>query len=231
MATYKGEPMFAGADVSGRNYILFDFDGTLGDTTESLVARHSLALLKYGFKEEELGDVSRLAGPPSPGGYIEFYGIEGEENIERIVACYAEANEELGPETIELFEGVPEMLGRLKDAGKVLVVATSRHEEEVDFMLNDNNIRHFFDHICGQFDPNNTSKVAIMEHALELLGITSEDAVVVGDRFYDVVGAHGNNLPCVGVTYGLGGTTELEEAGCDIFVDSVPGVADLLIGE
>ena len=58
----------------------------------------------------------------------------------------------------------------------------------------------------------------------------ADEAVMVGDRFYDVVGAHGNNMPCVGVLWGQGGAEELGEAGCDLYVETAEELADLLIG-
>ena len=36
---------------------------------------------------------------------------------------------------------------------------------------------------------------------------------MVGDRSFDVIGAHANGIPCIGVTWGIGSREELEQAG------------------
>lgn len=225
------EPLFPGADVSGRTFVLIDFDGTLGDTSKSLYDLHHAALLAFGIAEEDLSDIHRLMGPPAPAGFFDNYPYEyTDENVERLNAAYAKATEQLGAEQAELYPGIAEACARLRAAGKRLVVASSRTADQVEALLKQNDALEWFDAICGQYDPTISDKVAIVAHALEELGCTADEAVMVGDRFYDVVGAHGNNMPCVGVLWGQGGAEELGEAGCDLYVETAEELADLLIG-
>lgn len=226
------EPLFQDVDLTNRDYLLIDFDGTLGDTSKSLYDLHHAALLEFGIAEEDMGDIRRLMGPPAPAGFFDSYPYEfNDENVERLNRAYAAVNEKMGPERAELYPGIAEACSRLRAAGKTLVVASSRNVEQVEALLEQNDALSWFDGICGQFDPTNSDKVAIVAHALEQLGIGADQAVVVGDRFYDVVGAHGNGIPCVGVLWGQGGIDELQSAGCDLLVETAEELADLLLGE
>ena len=44
------------------------------------------------------------------------------------------------------------------------------------------------------------------------------NTIMVGDRLHDIHGAHANGLPAIGVLWGYGSRTELEEAGADTLV-------------
>ena len=61
------------------------------------------------------------------------------------------------------------------------------------------------------------TKAQTITQALERLGTT--DAVMIGDRRFDVEGAHANGIPCIGVTWGIGSREELEAAGADTIID------------
>ena len=69
-----------------------------------------------------------------------------------------------------------------------------------------------------------------MAQALEGLGCSADEAVMVGDRFYDVEGALANDVPCVGVRYGnTSAPGELEHAGAAAVVDSVAALRRVLL--
>ena len=52
---------------------------------------------------------------------------------------------------------------------------------------------------------------------------------MVGDRKFDITGAHQMGLKAIGVTFGYGGKEELEAAGADYIVDTVEGLERLLL--
>ena len=60
---------------------------------------------------------------------------------------------------------------------------------------------------------------------------TDGPAVMVGDRRFDVVGAHENGLPAIGVLYGYGGREELENAGADYLAADLHELKQLLLQE
>ena len=71
---------------------------------------------------------------------------------------------------------------------------------------------------------------ATLADALRRSG-TDGPAVMVGDRRFDVAGAHENGLPAIGVLYGYGGREELENAGADYLAADLHELKQLLLQE
>ena len=70
----------------------------------------------------------------------------------------------------------------------------------------------------------------VVEEAIAQFGTISKDEIVmVGDRKFDVIGAHDRGLKAIGVTYGYGGREELTEAGADYLVDNVEELRKILL--
>ena len=67
----------------------------------------------------------------------------------------------------------------------------------------------------------------MMRTGLRILGVHSEDAVMIGDRFNDVEGAHAMGVPCIGIYSGAAAPGEHEAAGADAVVHSVAELAKL----
>lgn len=72
------------------------------------------------------------------------------------------------------------------------------------------------------------AKPALIRHFLGELGIDPAEAVVVGDREDDVIGAHSNGVAVVGVTYGYGTRQELRAAGAFLLCDDPRRLLELL---
>lgn len=216
--------------LSERPCVLFDFDGTLADTKPAIVDTARRVLREWGMTDDEIADPGRLVGPPFPAAFSIVYGMSDEDAAEvtrRYRAIYAK----LGLETYMLFDGMAELLQSLKAAGKRLAITTSKREETAHTMLADNGVEQLFDVIVGQTDPTRADKTTLLGDTLAALGCSADEAVMVGDRFYDVEGAAANGVPCVGVY--LGGTApkgELEAAGAAACAHSVAELGRVLLG-
>ena len=87
--------------------------------------------------------------------------------------------------------------------------------------------------VCGgSMDETRNQKDLIIQDALEALSVTDlSQAVMVGDRNLDVLGAHKNGLRCIGILYGGYGTREeLEEAQADWIAADPAEVGRILLG-
>ncbi len=216
--------------LSERPCVLFDFDGTLADTKPAIVDTARRVLREWGMTDDEIADPGRLVGPPFPAGFSLVYGMSDEDAAE-VTRRYRAIYSKLGLETYMLFDGMAELLQRLKAAGRRLAITTSKREETAHTMLADNGVEQLFDVIVGQTDPTRADKTTLLGDTLAALGCSADEAVMVGDRFYDVEGAAANGVPCVGVY--LGGTApkgELEAAGAAACVHSVEGLGKVLLG-
>ena len=221
----------AADDFSCRPYVLFDFDGTLANTRPGIVSTAREVLSAWGMSEEEMGDLGRLVGPPFPAAFTQVYGMS-EDEAREVAGRYRARYRELGPETHPLFDGLAELLESLRASGRHLAVTTSKMRDTAVRFLQDDGVYELFDEVVGQVDPARADKAHLVEDSLAAFGCTADEAVMVGDRFYDVEGALANGVPCVGVYYGdTAPAGELERAGAAACARTVAELGRILMGE
>ena len=176
------------ADAASRRLVLFDFDGTLADTVPVITRTARRVLLEHGLTDETLGDLTRLVGPPFPQAYSLVYGFSAEEAAQ-ITEEYRAIYRSLGAEAWPLFDGVRELLEALRAMGRLTAVASSKRMELVQVALADNRVTDLFDVRLGKASDAESSKAGLIRRALHELGVSAEDAVMVGDRHHDVEAA------------------------------------------
>ena len=217
-------------DLAARGCVLLDFDGTLADTRAAIVGTAERVLRERGLTEDEIGDAGRLVGPPFPAAFSQVYGMSAEEARE-VGLRYRELFTALGAASHPLFPGIRELLGDLRASGRRLALTTSRSDASARRFLEEEGIAGLFEAVVAQTDPARADKAHLVADSLAALGCPASDAVMVGDRFYDVEGARANGVPCVGARYG--GTAapgELERAGAVACACSVGELRRLLMG-
>ena len=203
-----------------KDYVLFDFDGTVFDTAEGITKCVQYALSKMGLKSE-LDELMCFAGPPLAEMFALKYGMS-EEEAKKATGYYRERYAPIGWAECRPFEGMHEMLLKLKAAGKTLAVATSKPEHLAVKILGEYGMTEDFDLICGAtLDGSRSKKWEVIEYALGKLGISAAQAIMVGDRKYDVIGAKKCGLDCVGVRFGYAEAGELEEYGA-VYIAETP---------
>lgn len=211
--------------------ILFDLDGTLTDPALGITNSVAYALEKMGITPPQRQELLKFIGPPLAGSFEKYYGLSKEDSY-RAVDIYREYFAPKGIFENTVFEGIPEMLKKLKAAGKTVALATSKPTVFADKILKHFNLFDFFDLTVGSnLDGTLTDKAEVVRVVLEGLGVTDKaTAVMVGDRSHDIVGGAKNGLKTVGVTFGYGSKTELSDAKATKIVNSVAELEELLLG-
>ena len=208
--------------------LLFDLDGTLTDSTEGIVRCLEYALERMGFDIPE--DTNKFLGPPLYRSFAEFCGMN-EEQVNEAVRIFRERYSTVGLFENRVYEGVPEMLKRLRDGGKRIMVATSKPEVYAVRIFDRFGLSQFFE-IVGGANINGTrnDKDEVIEYVLEKTGISDRSSVLmIGDRRQDVLGAHKTGLKCMGILWGFGSIEELTEAGADFIAETPEKAADMLL--
>ncbi|WP_164174698.1 HAD hydrolase-like protein [Ruminococcus flavefaciens] len=208
--------------------ILFDLDGTLTDSTEGIVRCLEYALERMGCDIPE--DKNKFLGPPLYTSFAEFCGMN-EEQVNEAVRIFRERYSTVGLFENRVYEGVPEMLKRLRDGGKRIMVATSKPEVYAVRIFDRFGLSQFFE-IVGGANINGTrnDKDEVIKYVLEKAGISDRSSVLmIGDRRQDVIGAHKTGLKCMGILWGFGSIEELTEAGADFIAETPEKAADMLL--
>ena len=210
--------------------ILFDLDGTLTDPALGITGGVAHALDYFGDKYESRKQLEEFIGPPLREHFMEFCGVDREKG-EEYVAKYREYYAVTGIYENKVYDGIEDLLIALKQAGKKIVLATSKPEKFALIILEHFGLKKYFDFIAGALMSNTrTKKDEVIAYALENSGnYDLAKTIMVGDRMHDVIGARQFDIDTVGVTFGYGSRQELEEAGAKIIVDTVEELKNELI--
>lgn len=211
-----------------KDYILFDFDGTVFDTAEGITKCVQYALGKMGI-EAELDELMCFAGPPLVEMFMQKYGMS-EKDALHATEFYRERYLPIGWAECSPFDGMHELMQRLRAAGKKLAVATSKPERLARQILEHYSMTDDFDLICGsEFDGTRGQKWEVIDFVLKSFGIEPTDAIMVGDRKYDVIGAKKCGLDCIGVRFGYAEPNELEEHGAVYIAETADDLYNYLV--
>lgn len=211
---------------SDADAVLFDFDGTVADTAHAVMTSTRLTLAARGFTEEEMGDLRRMIGPPLRDSFRDFYGFSREES-EVLADEYRAYFNRMGPDAYPVFPGMRELLEKLSAEGKRLAIATSRLESKAKEMVAELGL-DMFDAVVGMNPAEGRSvKADSIRDALAALSAAPADSVMVGDRRFDIEGAHALGVPAIGIYTGGAIAGEHEAAGADAIVHTVGELAGL----
>jgi pyrophosphatase PpaX len=208
--------------------VLFDFDGTIVDTTELIY--ESMRRATGEVLGQELSREVLLAnvGQPLPR-QMEFLDPE---RAEELLESYRLHNEELHEDLIEAFPNVETSLARLRDAGLRLAVVTSKRRFSLEMALSS------FPALRGAVDAFVTMEdttehkphPAPLLKGLELLGdVPPEKAAYVGDSPFDVAAAHAAGMSSVAVSWGVFTAEALRDAEPDRLFEELDSAVEFLL--
>jgi phosphoglycolate phosphatase-like HAD superfamily hydrolase len=181
--------------------VIFDLDGTLTDSAEGIVSSFRHALGEIGAEVPDGDLVSRIVGPPMH----HTLRAMGLDDADTAIAAYRADYTTRGWAMNSLFDGIPQLLDDLREAGVRLAVATSKAEPTARKILEHFGLDAYFEVIAGaSVDGVRAAKVDVMAHALAQLDSLPERVVMVGDRAHDVEGAAAHGIATVVVEWGYG---------------------------
>ena len=203
------------------DYYLFDFDGTLCDTTEGIFNSVIYSLHCFGIEEDDREKLRFFVGPPLFESYKTLYGVSDDE-AKYLIEKYRERYRVKAAEESALYNGITEMLQKLKAKGKKIAIASSKPEIFVKEISDYHNISQYYDFISAeQLNKNHSSKEELINTCLDFFDNPSKESVLmVGDRFYDIDGAKAVGVDSAGAIYGFGTEEELRNAGATYILSS-----------
>ncbi len=211
--------------------IIFDFDGTLADTTATILHTYRLTIEALGAQARSDAECQATIGLPLKEGFRQLYPDFSEAQLDTCVATYRSifnANKmNLVP---SLYPGVRDTLERLAEMGIQMSIASSRARQSLVEFCDENDITHYFSLILGADDvaaakPDPAPVLA----TLSSLAQDADHTIVVGDMPVDIQMGRGARCRTVGVTYGNSTRRELTNAGAYYTIDSFPELIDRVI--
>lgn len=194
-------------------YVLVDLDGTLVNSCEGVTKSIKYALESMNIDCPDLNALKKYIGPPITWSFADAGVLDAEVN--NAIKKYRERYEAVGLFEAEVYKGIPELMKSLRDAGKKLILATSKPLNYAVKVMEHFELDVFFDDLCGAgSDTERNTKADVVHYIIEKHNISDlNEALMLGDTRFDVQGAAACGIKTLGVLWGFGDMTSLMQAG------------------
>lgn len=210
--------------------ILMDLDGTITDSIPGILRCLRNALPVLGMEDLTDEELQTWLGPPLRVTLLERYG-RSEQDLDDFVAAYRATYFGGGEYEFTVFPGMGELIADIATSDMRLVLATAKPIESATRVLTRAELLPYFDFVSGtELDLMRQDKPSVIAHGIEGVGLSVDDvdAVMVGDRKEDILGAAHHGFTSVGVRWGYADAGELEGARATHLVDSADDLRALL---
>ena len=208
---------------------LFDLDGVLIDSVESITSSMRHALVALGHPPRTREELKRFVGPQLEESAATLLASDEPEAIARWVKAYRDHYDVHCVDQTCPAEGLGDVIPALA-ARLPLAVATMKPGVYTERLLKAFGVREHFRAVASRtLALDHDTKTKVIGRALAGLGITGgPDVVMVGDRSHDVLGATAHGMPTIGVLHGAGDEEELRTAGARWIVPDLRSAARLI---
>jgi phosphoglycolate phosphatase len=209
-------------------YILFDLDGTISQSAEGIRWSLEKTLEKFGVEGVDLSDYTKYIGPPLKDTLLNLCGFR-EEDCDEGYEVYKNNYAEKGKLMNKVYDGIPEVLKKLRQRGYKLAVCTSKLEQTAEIVISELGLDGYFDAICGSNrDSTRKDKKDIIPYAVHTLDGNPDEAVMLGDTWYDAKGAFECGVDFIACSYGYGDDRLMKKYKPVSWANSPEEILDLL---
>ena len=212
-----------------RKLIIFDFDGTLGDTRRNIVTTMQMTIAELQLPWRSDNECAATIGLPLAGCFKAMFPDLQETQLHHCAETYRRIfNENLQTIKPQAFPHVVETMHTLKEQGFTLTIASSRSHASLSELTKDMGISDCISYLIGADDvvkakPNPEPVL----NTLAAMQFKPAETLVVGDMAVDILmGVRAGTKTC-GVTWGNGTRKELQEAGADYIIDSMEELIEI----
>lgn len=201
---------------------IFDLDGTVLDTVQSIAHYANGALIKNGVEPIEANEYKHLAGRGIANlvrGMLQFRGCYSDALYEKVLFDYDTAyNADVAYKT-KIFDGLKETLDGIKALGVRMAIVSNKPDFAAKTVVHTLYGEGYFDFVTGQtsggiLKPDPTVVLSVMEQ----FGVTREECLYIGDTSTDMQTGKNAGMYTVGVLWGFRGREELLENGADLLI-------------
>jgi len=209
--------------------IIFDFDGTIADTKNSIIQTVRETLKELGLPEADDNNVKDTIGLPITDMFVKAAHIHDNVLLEKAIQTYRKKYNDISLNTVQLFPHVEETLKTLHQKHITITVASSKGKDALLSLLASLNISNYISLVFGEQDVKNKKPAPDMAlHIIEQTHSNPKNTLVVGDTIYDIAMGQGAKCRTYGVTYGIHTREQLEKQKTDYIIDDFKEVLNLL---
>jgi phosphoglycolate phosphatase len=209
--------------------LLLDLDGTLTDPFQGITRCIEYALLAVGRPSPAVETLRWCIGPPLKESLIKLLDSHDDRLVEKALAKYRERFSSIGLFENKVYPDIYQALDDLARLGHKLFVATSKPSLYAERIVDHFGLKKYFQTVYGsELDGTRSDKASLLSYILQKESIVSSSAVMIGDREHDMIGAKANGLTAVGVLWGYGARSELDDSGADLCVTSPKDLVEVI---
>lgn len=202
---------------------IFDFDGTLADSGPWMVRALNEAAPRFGYRQVGDEEIQALRAKDNKT-IIREMGVPMWKLP--FIAHYIRRQAAQAPPP-PLFDGVPEALLGLREAGLRLAIVSSNSETTIRRALRAHaDLIEAYDCNSGLF-----GKASKFRSILRRMRVAAPDAIAIGDETRDIEAARIAGVPCGGVAWGYALPELLRANGADVIFDTVAELTAYLMPE
>ena len=209
--------------------IIFDFDGTIGDSTALIVQCLQDTLSELNLHVCTAQECRNTIGLPLKAAFVELAGND-EAIIEQCITIYEKVfRRNNKPGSVPPFEHVIDTIHELSRREIQMTIATSRRSWSARALLEEMKIDSFIPYIIGADEvSNHKPHPEPVLKTLEEQHFKPEETIVVGDTWFDIEMGKRAGLRTVGVTFGNGTKESLEQAGATWIINDFALLLDII---
>jgi phosphoglycolate phosphatase len=212
-----------------KKLVIFGFDGTIADTSPGILYCLNTTASSMGYQPVEHERMYGTIGMPLVSCLKNLYNMKDDE-IEYAVNNYSKLYSMKGKEMFLLYDGIKDVLTKLKQDGFLLAIATEKHEMYTKDMLEAHDIAKFFDVVCATDVGADLNKSRLISMACDKLNVSVEDSIYIGDSYVDAIGAAEIGMDFAAVLYGWGfrSKSDAEPYNCKAYFENAEEIYNKL---
>ena len=207
--------------------VVFDWDGTVIDSTQSIVQAIQSACRDLGLEVPPAAQARWVIGLSLESALYKVVPPLTAELLPEFIRRYKFHYFTRDPDLC-LFEGITTLFDELRDNGVTLAVATGKSRVGLDRVLEQKKLGHYFAATRTADETFSKPHPQMLNELMETLVVPAEETVMIGDTSHDILMAHNAGVESIAVTYGAHSLRELNESRPTRIVDDVTGLAGLL---
>lgn len=214
--------------------IVFDCDGTLVDSQQTIITATESALESHDFPAPERRDILYAVGLPVDVAMRRHAPDATEDQIINMLDVYRDTYQQLVQQDDRgqvMFDGMHAQIVELGAMDDTLMgIITMKSRRGLERVVDAYDIRKYFQVLKSADDGPGKPNPDLMLDAMRETGVTPAQAVMIGDTSFDIMMAKAAGAQAFGVGWGYQTVDELEESGADA-IAATPGELKALLAD
>ena len=208
---------------------IFDLDGTLLNTLDSIAYYVNDTMKHFGLPVIETEKIRTFVGNGAKNLISRSLRYNGSElDAEKVLSVYIEKYNSDALYLVKPYEGIPELLSKLRETGVTLSVLSNKPHSSTSIMIDEIFRKDLFSVVRGPYNHEKVKPDPAVANEIAK-GFEKENCFFIGDSDVDIETGKNALMHTVGVTWGFRDRDVLQNAGAEKIVSKAADIADIVL--